>query len=400
MTESASTGTGNPAGARRRFAVAGGVFVLAVAMGVGILATTRGVRPSPRDESPNRLTDVLSKTIETRGIDAAVTQYRTLREQGFPGLRESESDTNRLAYRLLGKGETENAIQVLRLNVETHPGSANVHDSLGEAYLAAGNKPLALQSYQKAVAIDPKMKTAVAELQRLGNFKRTYRPMVLFHICAGSLAILSGAVALSLRKGSRRHGVAGSVFVVSMLSLSASGAYMAFVAPDGETINVLMGVLTFYLVATAWLTARRRTGGTGPFDWAGPLVAVAVATGLFRMGMTDRRFGVVPFVFGALALLAAVLDLRMIVRGGVFGAGRIARHLWRMCTALYIAVMSFFLGQSQVFPYAVRRTGLLVVPGILVVVLLIFWLIRVLFTNAYKKAPSPKARLVVGQAAT
>src|SRR5439155_1605928 len=192
-------------------------------------------------------------------------------------------DTNRLGYRLLGKGETESAIQVFRLNVETHPGSANVRDSLGEAYLAAGNKPLALESYQKAVAIDPKMKTAVAELQRLGNFTRKpYRPMVLFHILAGSLAMLSGAVALSLRKGSRRHGVAGSVFVVCMLGLSGSGAFMAFVAPDGETINVLMGLFTFYLVATAWLTARRRTGGTGPLDWAAALVAVAVAAGLFR----------------------------------------------------------------------------------------------------------------------
>ena len=385
---------------QRWFATAGGVLVLAAVGGVGILAITRGFRP-PRDESPNRLANVLAKTIESRGIDAAVAQYRTLRDQGFPGLRESESDTNRLGYRLLGKGETESAIQVFRLNVETHPGSANVRDSLGEAYLAAGNKPLALESYQKAVAIDPKMKTAVAELQRLGNFKRKpYRPMVLFHILAGSLAMLSGAVALSLRKGSRRHGVAGSVFVVCMLGLSGSGAYMAFVAPDGETINVLMGLFTFYLVATAWLTARRRTGGTGPLDWAAALVAVAVAAGLFRMGMNDRRFGVVPFVFGAVALLAAGLDLRMIRRGGVFGAGRIARHLWRMCTALYIAVMSFFLGQSQVFPYAVRRTGLLVVPGILVAVLLIFWLIRVLFTNAYKRVAPRKTTLLVGQAAT
>ena len=62
--------------------------------------------------------------------------------------------------------------------------------------------------------------------------------------------------------------------------------------------------------------------------------------------------------------------------------------------------MSFFLGQSQVFPYAVRRTGLLVVPGILVAVLLIFWLIRVLFTNTYKRVAPRETTLLVGQAAT
>src|SRR5206468_6433043 len=137
-----------------------------------------------------------------------------------------------------------------------------------------------------------------------------------------------------------------------------------------------------------------------PFDWAALLLVLAVATGLFRLGMTDARFAAVTLVFGAVGLLAAGLDLRMIARGGVFGAERLARHLWRMFTGLYIAVMSFFLGQSQVFPYAVRRTGLLAVPGILVVVLLIFWLVRILFTNKYKRGPSPKTRLAVGQAAT
>jgi len=225
--------------------------------------------------------------------------------------------------------------------------------------------------------------------------------MVLFHICAGSLGLLSGAVAMSLRKGSRRHGVAGTVFFVSMLSLSASGACMAFVAPEGEELNVLMGILTFYLVATAWVTARRRNGETGLFDWAALLVALAVAAGLAKLGVEAAKAGHsagLYFFFGAVALLAAVLDLRMIVRGGVFGAQRIARHLWRMCSALFIAVGSLFLGQPQLFPDALRRTGVLAVPSLLVVMLLIFWLIRVLFTNAYERTASAKPKLVVGQA--
>ncbi len=381
--------------------MAGGALVLAAAMGIGLLATTLGFRSPVRGQQPNRLSDLLSRTIKSSGIDAAVGQYRTLRDQGFPGVRESESDTNRLGYELLGRDEKEGAIQVLQLNGETHRTSANVYDSLGEAYLAAGNKALAVENYRRALAIDPKMKTAVAELRRLTDSKgMPYRPIVLFHIGAGVLGILSGAVALSLRKGSRRHGVVGSVFVVSMLAMSASGAYRAFVDPDGEPINVLMGLLTFYLVATAWLTARRRTAGTGPLDWGALLVAMAAATGLVRLGMTDGRFAAVAFVFGGVALLAAVGDLRRITRGGVFGAGRIARHLWRMCAALYIAVTSFFLGQSQVFPYEVRRTGLLVVPGVLVVLTLIFWLVRVLFTQAYKRAAAPKTNLAVGQVST
>jgi hypothetical protein len=75
----------------------------------------------------------------------------------------------------------------------------------------------------------------------------------------------------------------------------------------------------------------------------------------------------------------------MLVRGGVFGAHRIVRHLWRMCFGLFIATGSFFIGQQQVFPAFLRKTNVLFVPAILPLILLIFWLFRVRFTNAYKR---------------
>ena len=76
----------------------------------------------------------------------------------------------------------------------------------------------------------------------------------------------------------------------------------------------------------------------------------------------------------------------MILRGGVFGKHRIARHLWRMCFALFVAAASVFLGQPQVFPALMREGQVLFVPVVLVVAVLFYWLIRVLFTNWYKQA--------------
>jgi hypothetical protein len=62
-----------------------------------------------------------------------------------------------------------------------------------------------------------------------------------------------------------------------------------------------------------------------------------------------------------------------------------------MCFALWIAASSFFIGQPQVFPDWLHKTGLLFVPSLLIIVLMFFWLIRVLFTNAYRrKVTSPK----------
>src|ERR1700689_1801382 len=99
-------------------------------------------------------------------------------------------------------------------------------------------------------------------------------PLLALHITAGTLGMLSGFVAAFLRKGSRRHGLAGNVFVVSMLTLSASGVYLAIM--KSQPGNILGGTLTFYLVATAWMTARRKEQETTVFDWVALLVVLAV----------------------------------------------------------------------------------------------------------------------------
>ena len=226
----------------------------------------------------------------------------------------------------------------------------------------------------------------------------SFSPILLFHICAGTSGLLSGAVAISFRKGSRRHRVAGNVFVISMLSLSSSGAFLAFM--KSQMNNVFGGVLTFYLVATAWVTARRSDGETGIFDWVALLVALALAAVIVTYGLeaansqTGLKDGIpagMYFFLGSVALLSAAGDVRMLQHGGVFGAQRIARHLWRMCYALFIASGSLFLGQRQVFPAFLRRTNVLFVPAVLPLIWMIFWLIRVRFTNAYKRKSMPSS---------
>src|SRR5713226_949475 len=184
-----------------------------------------------------------------------------------------------------------------------------------------------------------------------------FSPVLVFHICTGTLGLLSGAAAMFFLKGSRRHRLTGSVFVISMLSLSASGAYLGFI--KHQMLNSLMGVLTFYLVATAWLTARRRDGEAGIFDLGALMVSLAVGAGLVtygleaansQTGLKDGYPAGAYFIFGSLALLFAAGDVRMLVRGGVFGAHRIARHLWRMCFALFIARRILIPGTATSIP--------------------------------------------------
>jgi uncharacterized membrane protein len=80
-------------------------------------------------------------------------------------------------------------------------------------------------------------------------------PILVFHICAGTIGLLSGAVGIAVRKGSRQHRVAGNVFFVSMLSLAVSAVYLSFM--KHQISNVFGGTLTFYMVATAWSPLSR-----------------------------------------------------------------------------------------------------------------------------------------------
>jgi hypothetical protein len=229
-------------------------------------------------------------------------------------------------------------------------------------------------------------------------------PILVLHICAGILAMLSGAVAVSFRKGSQRHVVAGKVFVFSMLIMAAGAIYLAILKHEPD--NVGGGMITFYLTLTAWLTARRTDGQISKFDWAALLIPLTMGSLTWIGGLEKIRSHAPPqdgvpagmnFFMGSVLLLAAAGDVRMLVRRGVLGTKRVSRHLWRMCFAWFIATASFFLGgdnrplrllsavglRQQVFR-TLLRTEVLVSLAIVPLLLLIFWLIRVRFAKAFK----------------
>jgi hypothetical protein len=240
-----------------------------------------------------------------------------------------------------------------------------------------------------------------------------YSPILVLHICAGTVGLFSGAAAMFFRKGSPRHVQAGKVFVASMLIMAVAAVYLGIV--KDQPGNIGGGIVTFYLVGTGWLTARRRDGETSRIDWVAPLIPLTLGVligvngvAVLRSGATSQN-GVpvgMSFFMGSICLLAAAGDVRMLLRGGVFGVKRISRHLWRMCFGLFIAAGSFFLGPSnrplrllsavgigQHLPSAIFTTGLYLFLSILPLVLLIFWTIRVRFTNAFNEKPRPATGL-------
>lgn len=207
--------------------------------------------------------------------------------------------------------------------------------------------------------------------------------MTLLHILAGTLALLAGAISMSVTKGGRLHRRSGNVFVVAMLVMSASGSVLAALQP--KWLSVLAGVLAFYLISTSWLTVRRPVREIRGLLAGLMLVAYAAGVLLVKLGIDaldgDGGSGVTDspgpfFVFGGVALIAACMDARLLRVGGIAGAHRLARHLWRMGFAMLMATASFFLGQAQVFPQSLRNLALLALPVLAVALFTGYWLTR------------------------
>ncbi|HXM66036.1 MAG TPA: tetratricopeptide repeat protein, partial [Candidatus Acidoferrum sp.] len=113
------------------------------------------------------ITESLSPTIASSGVDAAIKQYHDLKVAQPTTYNFDEDELNSLGYRLLNAKKFNDAIRILQLNVEAYPQSSNVYDSLGEAYMDDGNKPLAIANYQKALQQNPKNVNSAKMLQKL-----------------------------------------------------------------------------------------------------------------------------------------------------------------------------------------------------------------------------------------
>jgi uncharacterized membrane protein len=204
--------------------------------------------------------------------------------------------------------------------------------------------------------------------------------MLRIHIVAGALALILGAVALLARKGARLHRRSGQLFVCAMVVMGITAAVLG---------NIGGGLMSAYFVVTAVTTVRPATALT---RWVN--VSALVVAAVLALGSMDKGFKAfaspggmlngVPFLMlffiGTVMTMAAIGDIRVMWSGALRGGPRLARHLWRMCFALFIAAGSFFSIQARVaklLPEPLTTPAMRVLPIALVFIAMFYWLWRV-----------------------
>jgi len=109
----------------------------------------------------------VEKAIRASGFETALKKFRELRKDKQTSLYFEEREFNELGYRLINTGQMREAIEIFKLNVEMFPNSANVYDSLGEAYMKNGDTDLAIKNYKKVLEMNPESENAKAMLKIL-----------------------------------------------------------------------------------------------------------------------------------------------------------------------------------------------------------------------------------------
>ena len=114
---------------------------------------------------------IIGLVADRKGLQSALTFYDNVKAGRVPGYKVDENTLNTLGYQALGNQQVEDAIRIFSLNVREYPNHWNCYDSLGEAYMTAGKKDLAIENYQKSVELNPKNDGGIQALKKLRDAK-------------------------------------------------------------------------------------------------------------------------------------------------------------------------------------------------------------------------------------
>lgn len=131
-----------------------------------LLALNVEANPNSDFAKRQQVMTTLSATFRTQGADSGAALYHGYKAR-YGEKIVPEPLLNQLGYNLLGSGQIDAAISVFKLNTTEYPASSNAFESIGEAYVAKGDKKQAKAAFEKSLAIDPQNSDAKQQLEAL-----------------------------------------------------------------------------------------------------------------------------------------------------------------------------------------------------------------------------------------
>ena len=212
----------------------------------------------------------------------------------------------------------------------------------------------------------------------------------LIHTPAGTIGLVTAAVALFTRKGTVLHRKAGTCFTVSMLIMLISG-FVAAVLKESPG-DMFLSAVVMYTVFTAWLTAHHKKNEAGFLEQVALVWILSVAIAAFFMSSGWRDAGALnPYLFWAsFAVFCAIGDVRNLHRTGLSGIQRVIRHVWRIGFSLIWAALAFtdkivkILGSNVKELPEEQLLHIVAVPTLLILLIILYWIINILFFSRQK----------------
>ena len=210
------------------------------------------------------------------------------------------------------------------------------------------------------------------------------------HTPAGTIVLVAAALAMFAKKGSARHKKAGSWFAVSMMVMLASGIAAAYL--KHSTDDMMLGAIVMYTVFTAWLTVHNKKNETGLMEVTALIwvISFAIAAFFISMGWREVQAPIAYLMWGGLAILFALGDIRNLYYSGLSGTQRIIRHVWRIGFSLVWAALAFtdkivkMMGANIKSMQGEQLLLIVGIPTILIVITILFWIAKILFFSREK----------------
>jgi CubicO group peptidase (beta-lactamase class C family) len=134
-------------------------------------AITNILYDKPYNIPKKSLVETIGNTILNTDVQSAIKQYQDLKTNYPDDYAFGENALNGLGYQLLGINRVIDAIEIFKLNVKEYPEAFNPYDSLGEGYMIAGEKELAIKNYKKSLELNPDNKNAEVMLEKFNQSK-------------------------------------------------------------------------------------------------------------------------------------------------------------------------------------------------------------------------------------